>query len=56
MAETVICPVCQRPVYDNTDAHSCEYCHSTFTNLNNNAILIGTVGSIPRKSLIVLSD
>jgi len=56
LAETVICPVCQKPVYANTDEHRCEYCHSIYTKLNENVILIELVGTIPRVDFVVLSD
>ena len=56
MAEIVICPVCQKPVYSNKNEHRCEYCHSTFTKFYENAVLIEVVGTIPRVDFVVLSD
>jgi len=47
LVETHICPICRELVQSNTDDFLCKYCHSTFTNLYKNAILIESAGSVP---------
>ena len=56
MAVSTVCPLCLNHISSANGKHHCENCNTTFSTGLGDAIIVESVGSIPKKDWVTQPD